>query len=134
MSNSNIETVATFPKACAAGPSGQTCDGHGSCDQSSYSCTCSPTYYGEVCSNKCIDCGLHGKCNDGASGDGKCGCAVGWADCENKGCVNDVSTDNNNCGACGVKCSLMAGDASATCSVAKCKVYIIIASFLFFHG
>lgn len=39
--------------------------------------TCAGDQYGPDCA-ACPDCGEHGSCNNGSSGNGKCACIVGW--------------------------------------------------------
>ncbi len=67
-----LTKVADVPKECPGGDV-NPCNGHGTCDESTLTCKCDLTYFGAGCQGKCPDsCGLHGTCNDGSSGDGKC--------------------------------------------------------------
>ncbi len=72
---------------CAAGRFGSNCDvctcTNGTCADgltgSGLCSTCNAGYYGQNCSQACPNCGTHGTCNGGPSGNGQCTCAAGFA-------------------------------------------------------
>lgn len=55
-------------------------------------CKCYSEYYGEYCENKCKNCGMHGKCDSGSKGTGKCICDQGYTGetCEKTTCDENI--------------------------------------------
>ena len=43
-----------------------------------YANYCAQGFYGKNCENECPNCGEHGSCNDGVTGDGSCICEKGY--------------------------------------------------------
>jgi hypothetical protein len=72
------------------------------------------------CGIICPSAGGTPVCNNGVCGVSSCN--PGWADCDHDGitCETQISSDVNNCGACGNMCSL--DHASARCVNSTCEV------------
>ena len=73
----------SLPSACVGG-----CGGHGTCNEESGLCNCSPEWTGSDCSNcaldyygpDCLSCTCsNGTCDDGDEGSGACTCEDGWS-------------------------------------------------------
>ncbi|MEI8257851.1 MAG: fibrinogen-like YCDxxxxGGGW domain-containing protein [Deltaproteobacteria bacterium] len=124
---------------------GHTCDGSGTC-KANASVPCAPFLCVEkACGTTCAtlasdrtNCGICGMaCIDrpqasGTCVSGTCGynCGSGYADCDRSaanGCEVSTSTDANNCGACGLRCTLP--HATSGCSGAACVVSACASGF-----
>ena len=77
-------------RACPSGDWGALCSGHGTCSAATALCRCDAGYAGEACGVACARaegiasnpvCGGpdRGTCDDGATGSGRCACALGFA-------------------------------------------------------
>merc|ERR1719158_2323796 len=79
--------IASCPKACRYGRSGQECSGRGICDRGAGSCECADGYSGASCQRiSCPnDCSGKGSCDTTT---GMCNCAGGYAsnDCGTRLC------------------------------------------------
>jgi hypothetical protein len=128
LENGQVTTIATFPPGCPQ-ENGQTCDGHGVCNTTTYTCSCSSGYWGVTCDGVCPGapssiCNGHGACDPTS---GACDCYTGWATCGGSGanstlCTTNVQTDPYNCGGCNVTClpDPGGGVARATCANSTC--------------
>lgn len=79
LANGNLVTIETFGAACPE-VGGVQCDGHGTCDEQSFTCKCSAAYWGVACESVCpggpsTPCSNHGTCNQQ---DGSCKCSLGY--------------------------------------------------------
>ncbi|HEU5433468.1 MAG TPA: hypothetical protein VFU81_17515, partial [Thermomicrobiales bacterium] len=125
LTNCNGRCIPTSSDPTNCGACGTVCPGNGphgqaTCSDSACGLTCDPGYFD--CGGACVDvandptnCGACGRiCSfphaTAACGNGACAigaCDQGFADCDNDpstGCEVDISSDHNNCGACGVVC------------------------------
>jgi alpha-amylase len=126
--NGVLTFVSVTPPSCPGGDA-NPCNGNGQCDANTKVCTCTASFYGFDCGKKCNDCGSHGQCNDGASGDGSCKCQAGWSSCigcevlpgNAAPCSVNLQSDSKNCGQCGSTCLVESGDSSASCSSGVCN-------------
>eukprot|EP00768_Dysnectes_brevis_P009684 gnl/Dysnectes_brevis/998_a1113_1272.p1 GENE.gnl/Dysnectes_brevis/998_a1113_1272~~gnl/Dysnectes_brevis/998_a1113_1272.p1 ORF type:complete len:1062 (-),score=274.97 gnl/Dysnectes_brevis/998_a1113_1272:1656-4841(-) len=92
--------IAQYPKGCPGTP---PCSGQGTCADGT--CECTSPFWGSSCQNQCPEdegdvCGAHGQC----SSDVGCECVAGYGACDGGSCSFDLSSDINNCGACGNAC------------------------------
>ena len=110
---------------CTTGTCGITCNaGYGNCDGSAANgCetnTNTNVNYCGSCSNVCSS--THGTPSC-ATGVCSIACAAGYGNCDSNasnGCEATLSTDVNNCGGCGTKCSY--ANASGVCSGSACSM------------
>jgi hypothetical protein len=124
---------------CAVNHNTPTCNGAcqiGTCDQGFADCNNDPSDGCEVnlqtdpthcgsCSNACSVANATTTCNGGTCGIMQC--AAGHGDCNGSytdGCEVDLTTDNNNCGACTTVCATQcsANVATSSCSAGSCKI------------
>jgi hypothetical protein len=82
-------------QSCPGG-AGNPCSGHGVCDPVNRTCTCAVGYGTSDCSVGCVlpGCNGHGRCDDGATGSGKCICNETWGWPET-GCSSFCNCNNH---------------------------------------
>merc|ERR1719158_1288705 len=76
--------IASCPKACPYGRSGQECSGRGTCDRGAGSCECADGYSGASCQRT--------SCPNGCNGKGSCDTTTGMCICAGGYSGNDCGT------------------------------------------
>lgn len=143
------ETSLTTTANC--GGCGITCAAGEFCgedDDGSLQCLCKgdKTRCGDTCKDLATDPNNCGACGVGCSsltnvgtphGLGYCAygscafeCTLGWGDCNgdlNDGCETHVRSDPSNCGGCGIRCDIEAGQAciGGRCAVEPCETQVV---------
>eukprot|EP00727_Mastigamoeba_balamuthi_P001303 m51a1_g1117 hypothetical protein (851) ;mRNA; f:163061-166336 len=111
-----VYTLKSFSGALTAGCP-MDCSGHGRCS-AAFKCECGEGWSGAACTCAPGTCGAHGQCDS----QGSCVCVDPFATCNSTMCGTDTTSDIDNCGGCGKKCTGGQGVKYADCQAAACKI------------